>query len=254
MTSDCDPITTTPTAPEWGSSSSSVEMTPTWGNVREQNEQSSNTEEADFWSNRVRVSERIKRNESIERGGSPPPKLKEENLFSEGDSRPRKKRPVYMSKEETDNWGWGNEDADNKEETLSDMVEGMNERSFDVEKKRKRFKNKVKWDGRGIKESNDEDSDSDESSKDVGWDSRSNEDKEPSLIVDDESGQSEDGDLTSSEEDEGSPSAIPHSPARGDCIMSTSEALRRLTNDAIMDDGESEWLIVESFEGQIFPG
>ncbi len=27
--------------------------------------------------------------------------------------------------------------------------------------------------------------------------------------------------------------------------MSTSEALQRLTNDAIMDDGESEWLIVK---------
>ena len=27
--------------------------------------------------------------------------------------------------------------------------------------------------------------------------------------------------------------------------MSTSEALQRLTNDAILDDGESEWLIVK---------
>ena len=37
------------TAPEWGESSSSVVTAPTWGNVRQQNIQSSNTEEADFW-------------------------------------------------------------------------------------------------------------------------------------------------------------------------------------------------------------
>ncbi len=121
----------------------------------------------------------------------------------------------------------------------------MSERSFEVVKKRRKFKNKVKWDGREIKESNDEDSDSDESSKGVGRDSRPNEDKEPSLIEDDESGRSDDEDLPSSEEDEGSSSAIPHSPARGDCIMSTSEALQRLTQDAFRKEDESMWLIIK---------
>jgi hypothetical protein len=64
-------------------------------------------------------------------GNSPPPKFKEENLFSEADSRPSKK-PAYKTKEEADNCGWGD-----KEEKISDIFEQINNGSFDPENRRR---------------------------------------------------------------------------------------------------------------------
>ncbi len=66
-------------------------------------------------------------------GNSPPPKFKEENLFSEGDSRPSN-RPTYKTKEEADNWGWGE-----PEDKISDLFAQINNRSFDPERRRRRY-------------------------------------------------------------------------------------------------------------------
>ncbi len=96
--SEWEPITT---APEWGSSSSSVVMEPTWGNVREQNIQSSNTEEANFWIQRARISERAQRNEAIERGGSPPPNSKKTICFPKGTPDPEKGRSTSRRRRPT---------------------------------------------------------------------------------------------------------------------------------------------------------
>jgi hypothetical protein len=62
------------------------------------------TEEAEEWAERARKAKRARRNEDMRGGNSPPPKLNEENLFSEGDSRPSN-RPTYKTKEEANNWG-----------------------------------------------------------------------------------------------------------------------------------------------------
>ena len=54
---------------------------------------------ADEWREKGRAQDRRTRDEFISSGGSPPPKLEEENLFSEGSSRKRMK-PVYRPKED----------------------------------------------------------------------------------------------------------------------------------------------------------
>jgi hypothetical protein len=48
-------------------------------------------------------------------------------------------------------------------------------------------------------------------------------------------------------EDEDGGSVIPHSPARGECIMNTAAALQKLTEFDTCDDDEShsEWLIIK---------
>jgi hypothetical protein len=51
---------------------------------------------------RAEMSSRTRRNEEMEGGRSLPPKLKEENLFSEEDSR-RPDKPIYQTKEEKNN-------------------------------------------------------------------------------------------------------------------------------------------------------
>jgi hypothetical protein len=65
------------------------------------------------------------------------------------------------------------------------------------------------------------------------------------MSEDDESKQSEYKDSPLSEDGKGSSSVVPHSPARGDYIMSTSEALLRLTQEENLVEEESEWLIVK---------
>jgi hypothetical protein len=82
----------------------------------------------------------------MEGGRSPPPKIKEKNLFTEGDWRPSS-RPIYKTKEEKSNWGWGNDEKEESEETLSSLFEEVNAGTFDAKKKRKRFENKYKWKG-----------------------------------------------------------------------------------------------------------
>jgi hypothetical protein len=54
---------------------------------------------ANKWREKGKTQYRRSRNEEIARGGSPPPKFDEENLFTEGDSRKRTK-PVYRMKED----------------------------------------------------------------------------------------------------------------------------------------------------------
>ncbi len=59
-------------------------------------------------------------------------------------------------------------------------------------------------------------------------------------------GTSENEGEDSSDEDESKECVIPHSPARGDCIMSTASALQKLTEfESGDEDDESEWLIIK---------
>jgi hypothetical protein len=158
-------------ASKWGSSSSSEVRTPTWGNVREQNGQTSNTKEANYWLERARVSERPKEVKQLKGEAHHPLNLKKTICFPKVTPDPEEGQSTSR-KEEADNWGWGNEVTDEKEETLSGMFDEIGHGRFDVSKKRKRFKNKVKCDGRVIMENSNEESDSDESSRSVDKDSR----------------------------------------------------------------------------------
>ncbi len=81
---------------------------------------------------------RQRRNKEMEGGRSPPPKLREENIFSEGDSR-ASSRPAYQVKESKNNWGRDDESNDDKEESLSSMFGEISQGVFDPTKKRKRF-------------------------------------------------------------------------------------------------------------------
>ena len=54
---------------------------------------------ADEWREKGRIQDRKARDKVITSGGSPPPKLDEDNLFTEGSSRKRF-RPVYRPRED----------------------------------------------------------------------------------------------------------------------------------------------------------
>ncbi len=101
------------------------------------NNQKEDKEAANSWKEAGRRSLRQRRNQEMEGGKSPPPKLQEENIFSEGDSRVSS-RQAYQFKESKDNWGWGDEAHDEKEETLSSIFGEISEGTFDPTKKRKR--------------------------------------------------------------------------------------------------------------------
>jgi hypothetical protein len=132
-----------------------------------------------------------------------------------------------------------------KEETISEMVEEMSRGQFDAAKKRKRFKSKVKWDGRVIMLSDEDSSDSDESNGNLKECTRPKAEEDSDTSEEESFNRNQQEDSLSSGDGQESSSVIPHSPARADSIMSTSEALQRLTNDAILDDEKSEWLIVK---------
>ncbi len=133
-------------APSWESShnaSSSVQgwestYTPdelrrlqsSWNNQRE------DKEAANSWEETGRRSLRQRRNQEMEGGRSPPPKLREENLFSEGDSRVRS-RPAYELDESKNNWGWGDVSDDNSEKTMSSIFGEISEGVFDPTKMKK---------------------------------------------------------------------------------------------------------------------
>jgi hypothetical protein len=142
-------------------------------------------------------------------GRSPPPKLREENLFTDGDSRPSLK-PVYKTKEEKNNWGWGNGEKEEQEETLSSLFDEVNAGTFDAEKKRKRFEPKYEWKG------------------EVQYNSPSE-------------AEEEEKDMDAMES---SSSARPPSTREG-CLMGASEALEKLTNEKDEDHDDSEWLIIK---------
>ena len=86
--------------PEWGSTAGRV-FTPNWGNhpIQDPRDQ----EFANDWTNRSAAYYRKSRNEVMERGGSPPPKFHEDNLFTEGCSR-KKAKATYRVKGESDCW------------------------------------------------------------------------------------------------------------------------------------------------------
>jgi hypothetical protein len=86
---------------------------------------------ANRWQESARLLERTRRIEEMEGGKSPPPKRAEENLFSEGDSRPRP-RPTYTVKESRNNWGWDEDGEDTKEETISDIFEEISQGHFNA--------------------------------------------------------------------------------------------------------------------------
>ena len=199
---------------EWGSTSSSV---PGWGSSRSMsssvqgweptytpaelrrwqsswNFQREDEEEAKRWEETGRRSLRQRRDQEMEGGRSPPPKLKEENIFSEGDSR-RSSRPAYQVQESKDNWGWGDDTQDIKKESMSSIFGKISEGTFDPNNKRK--SDSVRDDGwkRYVKRPtiSDVEKVSKDSSESSGEDQSEGEDddKEESLV-------------------------IPHSPARGE--------------------------------------
>jgi hypothetical protein len=152
---------------------------------------------------------RSTRESEMKGGRSPPPKLREENLFTDGDSRPSLK-PVYKTKEEKNNWGWGPDEKEEQEETLSSLFDEVNAGTFDAEKKRKRFEPKYEWKG------------------EVQYNSPSEAEEED-----------KDRDAM-----ESSSSACPRSTREG-CLMGASEALNKLTKEKDEDQDDSEWLIIK---------
>ena len=161
------------------------------------------------WRQRREDYVRSARNAEMEGGRSPPPKLKEENLFTDGDSR-QPFKPVYKTKEEKNNWGWSMDEKEEPEETLSSLFDEVNAGTFDAGKKRKRFENNYKWKGK------------------VQYDSPSETEEED-----------KDRDAM-----ESSSSARPSSTREG-CLMGASEALNKLTNEKNEDHDDSEWLIIK---------
>jgi hypothetical protein len=140
-------------------------------------------------------------------------------LFSEGDNR-SKSRPVYEAKEEANNWGWGEQSSTTENDTVSELFAQINNGTFDpTKRKRKSSVDLNPYDRIVERPKSNTETDSEDSSGD------------------DESGVHL-NELESS-------SVVPHSPARGECIMSTAEALLRLTQHDKEDDGESEWLIIK---------
>ena len=262
--------------PEWGSTSAKA---PTWGN----NPLPMNQDQqwAEEWREKGRAQDRKTRDEFISSGGSPPPKLEEENLFSEGSSRKRMK-PVYRPKEDI---------TDKKEDrtwnSVEDYTNGRIVRRFvsrgvqassssshlekEEEEQRKFFTNSY------------EETSSDESEEDTG------EDETDSEGEDRESWSSEDSDDDGKDDGpDGSISQLfgnllhyrkqelrekkrnlegkgrplreekretsssrykgkddEEEIHRGDCIMSTTEALYKLTKfEEDKYDEKDEWLII----------
>ncbi len=95
-------------APESGSSSVEPDgsmsrggFVPNWGNlpIKDPRDQ----EFANEWTTKSEAYYRRSRDERMEKGGSPPPKFHEDNLFTEGCSR-MKAKIVYRLKGESDCW------------------------------------------------------------------------------------------------------------------------------------------------------
>ena len=229
------PVEPNPSAPEWGSSSA----VPEWGSGTHASSSTGagwvptytpselmswnsgvrntcNQEAANRWQESARLIERTSRSEEMEGGRSPPPKLAEENLFSEGDSRLRP-RPTYAVKESRNNWGWDDNLENTKEETISDIFEEISQGHFNANKKRRRFEYERKpWKGH----------------------------VEMAAYVEDDE---EDVDSTHVEEEHvAGSSVVEPSPTRRDCVMGTSEALNKLTRDNDENEEEAEWLIIKA--------
>ncbi len=64
--------------------------------------------------------------------------------------------------------------------------------------------------------------------------------------VSEDASESSGEDQSEEDEDRYEGSVVPHSPARGECIMSTASVLQKLTEfDTCGEDSESEWLIIK---------
>ncbi len=143
-------------------------------------------------------------------GSSPPPKFKEENLFSDGDSRPITRR-TYRTKEEADNWGWGE-----KEEKISDMFEQINNGSFYPERRQRRCREDLDPYDRVVE-------------------------CPASIPVCDE----EDNEVSYRQNDAMESSVALPTPTRGDGVVRTTEALDRLTKYEEDDLVEGDkWIVI----------
>ena len=91
--------------PDWPALPTSA---PTWGNKKP--DWRDDEEGANEWRDSGMKSKRKARDQEISRGGSPPPKLEEDNFFTEGSSR-KSNKPCYREKEEItdDDWYSGNQ-------------------------------------------------------------------------------------------------------------------------------------------------
>jgi hypothetical protein len=105
---------------------------------------------ANSWEETGRRSLRQRRSKEMEGGRSPPPKLKEENIFSEGDSR-ASSRPAYQVEESKNNWGWGDESDEDKEKTLSSIFGEISQGVFDPTKNKKSVPVKINGWRRNVK-------------------------------------------------------------------------------------------------------
>jgi hypothetical protein len=196
----------------------------------------------------------------MEKGGSPPPKFHEDNLFTEGCSR-KKAKSTYKLKGESDCWGDHQEDK-GFENTVEDYTNGslrpskkLKEQETEEMHQQESTSKGVGWEDDFDGESDDEDSSSEDEEK-GGFCTDKREDDD-SYSDDDEGtigeifreirngtfdpnkrrskfeGKSEPKDQrtvtmnSSYLEDEDSSDVA----TRGDCVMSTTEALHRLTRN-----------------------
>ena len=101
-------LSTSSASPQWGSLQTKP---PKWGNNPMPD--SRDEEWANEWRERGRTLKRRARDQEISRGGSPPPKLEDDNLFTEGSSR-KSIKPFYREKEDITDVVW--ESRQKKEE------------------------------------------------------------------------------------------------------------------------------------------
>ena len=278
-------------APEWGSSVG-MSKAPTWGNIRIPD--SAEQEIANEWQEKGRILDRKSREEEIARGGSPPPKFDEENLFTEGNSRKRTK-PMYRNRYDITDRVEDKEDNtvelftngrfDTNYKKRNKAVEGGNSPSSKIAEDRQQHSQSTAscfWsyecdhdhEGEEEEDSSKEESGEEESSSeesDINEPSDENDGEDSDCDDDSDEGtigqifkEIRDGTFNASkrrkrfegqcynerkvmmsssylEEDDRSNIAT-----REDCVMSTAEALYRLTrnkNDKLEE--EDEWLIIK---------
>jgi hypothetical protein len=215
-------LTSSSNAPEWGSTESKSEA-PTWGSSSVAAVDQASAEE---WTERSRQAQRLQRSEEIKRGNSPPPKFREENLF------------IWIQIETAPSFPqcW----------IVSSIVDLCKHfahrlvfcsatlftpspviRLFSCFVDRPGIDSRVSFSDRIVErpwaniESGSEDSSGDDDDDD-GVVERPKEDNENDS---EESSGDDDGEGHLNEME--SSSVVPHSPARGECIMSTASALQK---------------------------
>ena len=252
---------------------------PTWGNNPLPDEQEK--EFANEWRAKGRASDRRTRDEEIARGNTPPPKLDNEDFFSEGSSRKRTK-PVYRDK---------NDITDKVEERMSSSVEHYTTGRFNASRRQRNLsppaqivkepacssstKHSCFWSPKACQdkeemsseERDEEDTSEDEEESTIGDDEVDSSSEEDSDDEDDETisgifGQIGKGIFDPSKKRERFESGGKQQArivkmrseyredeavvaTRGDCVMATTEALYKLTKfDEDRYDEEDEWLVI----------